>query len=164
MLDGQADFFLLGDIQRFANLLIVNLNRLAGDGYYQLGQFPTSETKNLSFQNTNCFNVLQRIGKEFGFEYSFSTDGKTIHFVDKIGNDTELSFEFKNGLRNIERQKINEKNIVTKLYAFGGERNIFKDYGSKRLKIDPLENNTRLFGTIEECKLLTMFTRTEREL
>jgi len=149
LFDGQADFYLLGDVQKFANLIIVNLNRLAGDGYYQLGQFPNTDVQNLSFQNTNCFNVIQRIGKEFGVEYYFSEDGKTIHFVNKIGNDTGLSFEFKNGLRNIERQKVNEKNIVTRLYAYGGTRNITNDYGSKRLKIDPLESNTGLFGIIE---------------
>ena len=149
MLDGQADFYLLGDIEKFANLIVVNLNRLAGDGYYQLGGFPISDVKNLSFQNTNCLNVLQRISKEFSVEYSFSNDGKTINIVNKIGNDTGLSFEFKNGLRNIERQKVNEKNIVTKLYAFGGERNIDNDYGSKRLKIDALTKNDNLFGIIE---------------
>ncbi|MDB0602369.1 hypothetical protein PL373_14705 [Tenacibaculum maritimum] len=149
MLDGQADFSLVGDVEKFANLIILNLNRLAGDGYYQLGLFPVTTVKNLNFQNTNCLTVLQQIAKEFDLEYLFSDDGKTIDFKTKIGNDSGLSFEFKNGLRNIERQKINDKNIITRLYAFGGDRNISKNYGSKRLKIDVLEKNTNLFGKIE---------------
>ena len=149
MLDGQGDFYLLGDLEKLANQIIVNLNRVFGDDYYQLGTYPSTEVKNLSFQNANCLATLQRIANEFSVEYYFSQDGRTINFIDKIGNDTHLSFEYKYGLQRIERQKVNESNIVTKLYAFGSERNISNDYGSKRLKIDPLEKNTNLFGTIE---------------
>ncbi|MEE9408277.1 MAG: phage tail protein [Polaribacter sp.] len=149
MLDGQTDFYLMGDLEKFANLIVVNLNRLSGTGFYQLGSIPNTDVRNLSFQDQTCLNVLQKISQEFSFEFLFSDDGRTISFIDKIGNDIGLSFEFKKGLRNIERQKVNDKNIITNLYAFGGERNISKDYGSKKLKIDVLEKNVDLFGKIE---------------
>ena len=55
LFDDQADFYLLGDVQKFANLIIVNLNRLAGEGYYQLGQFPPTDVQNLSFQKHQLF-------------------------------------------------------------------------------------------------------------
>ena len=112
MLDGQTDFYLLGDLEKFANLIVVNLNRIFGADYYQLGTYPSTEVKNLSFQNTNCFSTLQRITQEFGLEYYFSQDGRTINLVSKIGNDTGLSFQYKYGLQRIERQKVNESNIV----------------------------------------------------
>jgi hypothetical protein len=149
MLDGEADFPLVGSIEKFANLIIFNLNRLAGDGYYQLGEVPETEVKNITFQNYDCLKVLQKIAIDFELEYEFSDDGRTIDFKEKIGSDPKLSFEFKNGLRTIKRQKVNDKNIITRLYSFGGERNISKDYGSKKLKIDVLEKNTELFGKIE---------------
>ncbi|WP_142783342.1 phage tail protein [Changchengzhania lutea] len=149
LLDSQGEFFLLGDLQKFANLLVVNLNRLAGESFYQLGTVPATDVKNLNFSNSNCLLVLQQIASEFGKEFEFSTDGTTINFVDKIGVDTALVFQFKQGLRHIERQKISDTSLVTRLYAFGGERNITNDYGSKRLKINPIEQNTGLFGAIE---------------
>ncbi|AOR28714.1 hypothetical protein FORMB_16750 [Formosa sp. Hel1_33_131] len=153
LLDGQGEFYLVGDLQKFTNLIIVNLNRLAGDGYYQLATMPSTDAKNLNFTNNNCLNVLQNISKEFNKEFYFSDDGKTIHFADKIGSDLGLSFEFKNGLRNIERQKLTDQNLVTRLYAFGGTRNVTNEYGSKRLKLPNsdgyIEQNTSLFGMIE---------------
>ena len=158
LLDGQGEFYLVGDLQKFANLIIVNINRILGllgptvEGY-QLGEMPSTEAKNLNFTNNNCLNVLQKISKEFNKEFYFSDDGRTLHFVDKIGSDTGISFEFKNGIRNIERQKLTDQNLVTRLYAFGGTRNITKEYGSKRLKLPNsegyIDQNTNLFGMIE---------------
>jgi hypothetical protein len=149
LLDGNGEFYLLADLQKFAELLINNLNRLAGTNYYSLGTVPTTTVKNLNFSNANCLLVLQQLSSEFGIEFQFSEDGTTIDFLNKIGNQTNLTFKFKEGLRDIERQKISDKSLVTRLYAFGGERNITHDYGSKRLKIEGLENNTNIFGVIE---------------
>ena len=158
LFDKQAEFDLVGDFLKFANLVIVNMNRIAGESYYQLGEVSNTEVKNLHFDNFNCFYVVQFLCKEFEKEFYFSEDGKTLNFVDKIGNDTGLSFQFRNGLRNIERQKVTDKNLVTRLYAFGGERNITKEYGGaqytgKRLRLSNesryLEQNTELFGVIE---------------
>lgn len=148
-LDNNSEFYLVGDLEKFANLLIVNLNRLAGENYYSLGSYPVTEVKNMSFSNSNCLLVLQQICSEFGKEFQFSPDGTTINFYDKIGVDTGLTFRFKQGLRNIKRKKISDRNLVTRLYAFGGERNITHDYGSKRLKIGAIENNVGIFGVIE---------------
>lgn len=147
--DGSVEFSLMGDLQKFAELIVSNLNRVAGPGVYSLGSYPATEVKNLTFQSVFCLNALQTISKEFEVEYDLSNDGKEISFSETIGTDTGLSFEFKKGLRNIERKKISDKNIVTNLYAFGGSRNIPASYDGKRLKIDMLEKNVNLFGKIE---------------
>ena len=147
--DNQIEFSLLGDLEKFANLLITNLNRTTGSETYTLGSIPTTETKNLTFQKTDCLQALQTIASNFEVEYKLSTNGTTINFSETIGTDTGLTFEFKTGLRNIKRKKLKDKNVITNLYAFGGDRNIPSDYGSKRLKLDVLENNVNLFGKIE---------------
>lgn len=149
LLDGENDFFLLGDIQKFADLIISNLNRIAGLDYYSLGEVAQSETLNLNFKNTNCLATLQQVCREFGKEFVFSNDGTTLDIVDKLGVETTLEFQFKEGLRNIQRVKISDKDLVTRLYPYGSDRNITADYGGKKLKINPLESNIDKFGIIE---------------
>lgn len=149
LFDGQNEFFLLGDLQKFVDLLQTNVNRLAGVDYYTIGSVPETATINLGFDNSNCLLVLQRLCSEFGVEFQFSNDGRTLDFVQKIGQETNLTFEFRQGLRNIKREKISDRDLVTRLYPFGGQRNITNDYGSKRLSISPLESNTEIFGFIE---------------
>ena len=148
-LDSDVEFNLRGDLQKFASLLVNNLNRLAGSEYYLLGNVPMTETLDLTFSNANCLLALQTIASEFGKEFSISNDGRTIDFVDKLGVDTGLTYRFKEGLRNIKRVRYSDRDMVTRIYAFGGEKNITNDYGSKKLRIDAIENNTNLFGVIE---------------
>ncbi|MBA7548802.1 hypothetical protein ES705_41270 [subsurface metagenome] len=78
--------------------------------------------------------VLQRLCGEFEGEFYF--DGKNICFTDKTGSDSGLTFKYKEGLRNIARQTLSEKNIITRLYAFGSKKNLKSDYReySRRLK------------------------------
>jgi len=149
LLDENVEFNLRGDLQTFASLLINNLNRLAGSEFYQIGTLPDTETLDLTFSNSNCLLALQTMVNEFNVEFEISSDGATIDFVDKVGVDTELTFQFKQGLRNIKRQRFADRDLVTRLYAYGGEKNITNAYGSKKLRISPLENNTNLFGVIE---------------
>ena len=152
LFDNQGEFYLLGNLEKFANLIVENLNRIAGAGAYELEAVPDTEVKNLNFSNMNCLNALQYLATEFDVEYSiYSTGPIKIKIEDKIGNETGLTFEYKYGLRNITRKKIANADLVTRLYPYGGERNITHDYGNKRLRLTPLflENNVNLFGTIE---------------
>ncbi len=149
LFDNQVEFSLLGDLEKFANLLITNLNRTSGASTYSLGEIPATEAKNLTFQKSDCLQAIQTIASNFEIEYELSSDGTTINFSDTIGIDTGLTFEYKAGLRNIKRKKLKDKNVITNLYAFGGNRNIPADYVGKRLKLDVLSNNVNLFGKIE---------------
>lgn len=149
LFDGNVEFNLRGDLQTFASLLVNNLNRLAGSEYYQIGTLPNTETLDLTFSKANCLFALQTMATEFNVEFEISSDGTTIDFVDKIGVDTGLTFQFKQGLRNIKRHRFADRDLVTRLYAYGGEKNITNDYGSKKLKVAPMENNVNLFGVIE---------------
>lgn len=149
LLKNEAEFYLLNDLRGFSELLVSNLNRVFGENYFSLGDSPVTEVKNINFNNNNCFEVLQKIADEFEVEYQLSDDGKVISYVEKIVNDTGLVFQFKQGLRNINRLKVQERNLITRLYAFGSTRNITNEYGSKRLKINPIENNIGVFGTHE---------------
>ncbi|MFA7218224.1 MAG: hypothetical protein WC057_06480, partial [Dehalococcoidales bacterium] len=86
---------------------------------------------------------------------------KDICFTDKAGEASGLTFLYKQGLRNIQRTTLSDKNIVTRLYAFGARKNLSSDYRdhSMRLKFvhegkSYLENNVDKYGVIEHTEIL----------
>lgn len=154
LLDSEGEFFLTGTASDFIDLIVSNLNRVYGAATYSKGTIPSSDFKNLHFDNENCLQVLQKIGESFSLEYYFNPS-KTINFATSIGNATGLSFEYHDGLRNIKRSKVNDKNLITRLYAFGSDRNIDYNYGAKRLKLSTgyISKNTASYGIIEAVKI-----------
>lgn len=147
MLDDDSEFYLFGDPIDAVSLIISNLNRVYGEGVYYADYVDPLEGKNLNFNNENCLAALQKLATEF--ECEFQVKGKQITFRKKIGEETGLNFEYKKGLRDIERLTLQNAELLTVLYPTGSTRNITNEYGSKRLKIPKLQNNVDVFGTIE---------------
>ncbi|RXG13968.1 phage tail protein [Leeuwenhoekiella aestuarii] len=147
MLDDESEFYLFGDPIDAVSLIISNLNRVYGAGVYFADYVEPLEGKNLNFTNENCLAALQKLAAEF--ECEFQVKGKQITFRKNIGSETNIKFEYKKGLRDIERLTLQNAELVTVLYPTGSIRNITNEYGSKRLKIPKLENNVDVFGTIE---------------
>lgn len=147
MLDDDSEFFLFGDPIDAVSLIISNLNRVYGEGVFYADYVEPLEGKNLNFTNENCLAALQKLATEF--ECEFQVKGKQITFRKKIGSETDLKFEYKKGLRDIERLTLQNAELLTVLYPTGSTRNITNEYGSKRLKIPKLQNNVDVFGTIE---------------
>ena len=143
-LDENSDFYLVGNLGTFIKLIVDNMERKhTGSGWTEgtwdkksdRTEWPSAlEYKLLSFSRNNCMQVLQRLCGEFEGEFYF--DGKKICFTDKTGSDSGETFKYHLGLRNIARQTLSEKNIITRLYAFGSKKNLKSDYRdySRRLK------------------------------
>ena len=155
-LDGNSDFYLVGNVETFIDLIVTNMNR-EHTGWVR-GTCKDTDYKLLSFSENNCMQVLQRLCGEFEGEFYF--DGKNICFTDKAGSPSGETFKYKEGLRNITRQTLSEKNIITRLYAFGSKRNLASDYRDycRRLKFvvegkSYLEKNTDKYGTIEHTEI-----------
>lgn len=159
MTGGESDFYLIGDLETFIDLIVTNMNRVYGGSTWAKGTVTASQKdtyKNLHFSRENCLAVLQRLCDEYSGE--FSVTSKTISFVDTVGNVTGLSFSYGsgNGLRSISRQSVNNANIVTRLYAYGSNKNLDYNYrsGKRRLEFETggnnyVEKNTATYGTIE---------------
>lgn len=147
MLDGNSEFSLFGDAQDAVSLVISNLNRVYGDGLYYTDFIEDREGKLLNFNNENALASLKRLADEF--ECELRVHGKKITFREKIGEDRNITFEYKKELQSIERQTVSNGELLTVLYPYGSQRNINSEYGSKRLKIAPLSKNVDVFGTIE---------------
>ena len=153
---GMSDFCLMGNLDTFVDLVVTNLDRIYGESIWTKGTTDqtNADYKNLHFSAENCLSVLQRLCDEFDGEFYFNR--RAINFTDEVGNDTGFTFQYKSGLRGIERKTVTNKNIVTRLYAFGSTQNIDSSYrsGAPRLlfendEVNYLEKNTATYGTIE---------------
>ncbi|OZI09579.1 hypothetical protein BWI93_03075 [Siphonobacter sp. BAB-5385] len=157
------EFSLTGDLQMFANVLINNITRVFGSKW-TLGSVETSIVKTLSFSNENCLAVLQKICQEYNTEFEIirSAGGNRTLSFKKVGQLLGHIYEYgrAGGLYNLKRETVSDKNFITRLYAFGGEKNLKSNYRnfSPRLRMNTsgsyLENAAAkaAFGLIEGSK------------
>ncbi len=137
------DFSLTGTLEFFMNVLINNANRLFGAGKWALGECPVTDYRTLTFSNEKCLAVLQRLCKleNFNKEFEIIENGGvcTINIKDTIGGNHATTYEYGkgNGLWELTRDPISEKDPITRLYVFGSNKNLRSDYRgfSQRLKL-----------------------------
>jgi len=149
--EGAADFSYFGTPEDYLLLLLTNINEI--DAGWTLGTVDDVEPRNITFNNQSCREALSRIAEEFGLEYI--VEGQQISMVSKVGEDIFLNLEYGKGkgLYQLERLRLNDKGVITRLYAFGGRKNIDFDYrdGADRLQFaaNPLESNVSTYGVVE---------------
>ena len=134
MLGSDVEFSLSGTASDFIDLLVSNMTR--NFGTYTAGVVPTTIIKNLTFTYKSCFDALKYICEEFDLEFYFSTtSGRTVNLISSVGDATNLKFEYHAGLKGMKRSMTSGKTIVTRLRAYGAEKNLDFNYGSKRLML-----------------------------
>ncbi|MEO6610751.1 MAG: hypothetical protein ABIT05_01420 [Chitinophagaceae bacterium] len=128
----ESDFSLMGNAETFIDLILANMARLGYD--WIKGEILSTPYKNLSFSAENCYNALSRLATEFDTE--FWIIGRTIHLVKKR---TDTGFVFRHGrfrgAYEIIRQNLDNSDVVTRLYAFGAEKNLPQGYPGIRLRL-----------------------------
>lgn len=135
--DVQADT-LTGNLERFAQVLVSNANRVF-PGKWALGACPaTVEDKTLTFgESDNCLSVLQTLCTSFEVEFSIVlSDGVyTISFAQETGHVFPYVFAYGKGrgLYELTRGNVDSSNIVTRLKVFGSSSNITSKYRAARL-------------------------------
>jgi len=158
LLNGESDFYLMGNLEDFLDLIVTNMNRDgAGWSTGTIDNSNKEDYKNLHFSAESCMAILQRLIQEYDGEFYLTA--KAISFTDTIGNATGLSFEYGQGkgLRSIDRVTVTSQNVVTRAYGFGSSKNLDSSYGKRRLEFDNggnnyLESNTATYGVIELVK------------
>lgn len=152
--DGLCAFSYTGEPTDFVANIVANLN-ITGSGW-SVGTVDAGDSKRLDFNNEYCSSALLRVAEAFNME--FSLNGKAISLQSAVGIATAYRFEYgkDKGLYKLERQQVNDQNIITKCYGYGGTRNIPYDYRSRarRLVFESAGNryltkNTATYGTIE---------------
>ena len=125
-----------GDLEDFLGILIGNLTRVY-PGKWVLGVFPANtEYKTLTYTEKNCLEVLQDFCTQWGTEFEITqANGVRTLNIKTAGVNFPYTFRYgrTGGLYELTRQNINSKNVVTRLYVYGGSSNLGDKYRYTRL-------------------------------
>lgn len=129
---------LTGNMKRFLDVLIMNINRVFPDKWV-LGTYPAeTETITETFGETdNCLAVLQNLCSKFSqeFDIEIAANGVRTLNIRTTGKTFEYTFEYGKGkgVYELTREKVNSSNIVNRLKIYGGTKNITTKYRADRL-------------------------------
>lgn len=125
-----------GDLEDFLGILIGNLTRVY-PGKWVLGIFPANtEFKTLTYTEKNCLEVLQDLCEQYSTEFEITqANGVRTLNIKTAGVNFPYTFRYgrTGGLYELTRQNINSKNVVTRLYVYGGSSNLGDKYRYTRL-------------------------------
>lgn len=140
-----SSFSLTGNLALFAQVLFTNMARVfsgswgMGDVMYRtisgnVAPASESETKTLTFESENCLQVLQRLCTEYNTEFfieyrPLEAPNRILHIAPAgtVKSDT-FRYGQGNGLYNLTRQSSQQQDFYTRVYVFGGEKNLPSDY------------------------------------
>lgn len=125
-----------GDLEDFLGILIGNLTRVY-PGRWVLGVYPANtEYKTLTYTEKNCLEVLQDLCEQYSTEFEITqANGVRTLNIKTAGVNFPYTFRYgrTGGLYELTRQNINSKNVVTRLYVYGGSSNLGDKYRYTRL-------------------------------
>ena len=125
-----------GDLEDFLGILIGNLTRVY-PGKWVLGVYPANtEYKTLTYTEKNCLEVLQDLCEQYSTEFEITqANGVRTLNIKTAGVNFPYTFRYgrTGGLYELTRQNINSKNVVTRLYVYGGSSNLGDKYRYNRL-------------------------------
>ena len=136
---GRSDFYLTATLFEFLQLWIDNMNEIDFDNW-SIGSIPVTEPKNLYFNGESCRSVLNRLAEEFSLEFYIGQQqqlARRIYFYEKVEFLTAYTFEHGrgNGLYELTRENFDSGNTITRIFAYGAEKNLPLNYrgGERRL-------------------------------
>ncbi len=148
------DFSITGTAAQMLELLVQNANREQSG--WSLGTVATDEAKTVDFSGHTCLSALSKIASEFELEYWVDAD-KSIHLEERIHlTDYFFGYGEKKGLKGVTKMPVEGANIVTRLYAKGGSKNLpngYRNYSKNlQMPVPFLEKNTNKYGVIETVR------------
>ena len=169
----KSTFDLTYTIKEFVQVLIYNLERdYPGVWKFDEDNCPETEAMTIQFSGVNCLQALQTLcnSEQFNLEFQITQDNgiRTIH-IGKFGKRINPPsgadfFEWGkgNGLYNLKEQKIDDKAIITRLWAEGGTTNIrsnYRDY-SERLQLPYPQRKNQYEHTLSDGTVVKVGTET----
>lgn len=149
MLDGETIFPFFGTAREHLELLVSCINQI--NPGWSVGTVDDTEALHSNWNGASCRVALTNIAELFKLEWN--NDGKVLNMVKQVGRQTTISLSYGkgNGLYNLSRQSVDNTQIVTRMYGYGGTRNLPVSYGGRRLRLPEsyLESNVDLYGVIE---------------
>ena len=156
-----------GNLYDFLKILFENIERTGKS--WILGEYPEeTEYKTLTYTQTNCLQVLQNLCSEYSVEFQILRDGENriLNLKEQIGEQFPTRFEYgrTGGLYQIDRKTANSKNVITKLFVFGSDKNLPSYYRENKLCLPNKERNesyisdeetTKIYGVKENVKVFS---------
>lgn len=169
----KSTFDLTYTIKEFVQVLIYNMERdYPGLWKFDVDNCPNTEAKTIQFSGVNCLQALQTLcnSEQFNLEFQITQDKgvRTIH-IGKFGKRINPPsgadfFEWGkgNGLYNLKEQKIDDKAIITRLWAEGGTTNIRSNYReySERLQLPYPQRKNQYEHTLSDGTIVKVGTET----
>ena len=124
----RGDFPLTATLSEFLSLVCRNLNRVKrmedAEWDYKIQKgVDRSKMVNLTFSDQSCLESLNMICDAFSVEWKL--DGRTIILGETIKEKTDIKFSYpKNLLSPLDLSYEQSSDFCTRLFVFGGERNI----------------------------------------
>lgn len=154
------------DLYGHLRVLVWNANRVQPNKW-RLGVCPAEGTtayKNINTASRNCLQVLQDVCGEWNVEFEITPgDGfNTINIKEKAGvtHPFTLRYGRGKGLYNLKRTNVNNAGITTRLFVYGGQDNLGRNYGHTRLC---LPDTDRLTSYLQDDKAMTQYGTKENE-
>ncbi len=166
-------FDLTYTISEFAQVIIFNMNRdYPGEWLLDSEHIPETEPKTLTFSKNNCLQVLQQLCSANGFnqEFRITTENgvNTIH-IGRFGTVVTPPsgadyFEWGkgNGLFTLTEKKVDDKAIISRLWAEGGSKNVksgYRDY-SDRIQLPYPQRLNRKSHTLKDGTVIAAGSQT----
>lgn len=130
---GLSDVQVFGDAKVLADRILANLNRLyTGEDQWHIEVLKETEAQNISLSDSNCWDAVALFKSLFNL--NFTVYGREIK-VGTAGKKIEHIFQYGSGdgLTEIVRTAVTGEAVVTRLKAYGGNRNLPHDYNKKGL-------------------------------
>ena len=143
-------FSFVGTVKTFAERIQANMDRDYPGWKIEVYDGIETEDAEIEIDNVSCWNALVMINKEFGLNFFISKRNVKIGYPEESLDHT-FYYGKNNGLYQIERDVNADEVVVTRLYAYGGERNIPDDY-NKRDSDFSGKKNLMLPGYLETGK------------
>lgn len=135
--DVRGDSF-IGNLPSFMGVLVANANRVFPNKW-ALGSYPpdTDEDTQLTFgADDNCLSVLQTLCDTFDCEFEIAeANGVNTINLGTTGSTFPHSFRYgaHRGLYELVRKNSDSDNIITKMWVYGGTKNLPQLYPCDRL-------------------------------
>lgn len=128
---GLSDVQVFGDAKVLADRILANLNRLyKGADQWEIEVLKETDAQNITLSDSNCWEAVSLF--KTLFDLNFTLYGRKIT-VGTVGKKINHTFKYGsgNGLTEIVRTATDGEAVVTRLKAYGGNRNLPRDYNKK---------------------------------
>lgn len=125
----QSEFDIVANVEEIVSLVCRNLNRNVTEQYDYLidSSVDRQRTYDFAFSNATCLSALESICEQTETEWKI--EGRTIRIAKRIERKTDITLSYPDNLLSpLDVREATNEDTCTRMFVFGGERNLPKNY------------------------------------